>query len=852
MKFFKTLFDSNERELKRIKNKYLRKVNRLEEEISKLPDDVLATKTGEFKERIKRGASLETLLPEAFAVVREVAKRKLNMRHYDVQIIGGVVLHEGKIAEMQTGEGKTLVATLPAYLNSLKGQTHIVTVNDYLAKRDRYWMGPIYEFLGLKVGLLQNEFTPEQRKEAYRCDVVYGTNHEFGFDYLRDNMAYSLDEIVQGPLDYAIVDEVDSILIDEARTPLIISGIGEEDTTKYKKANLIARKMVPGVDFEVDPESKAIMLQPSGIKKIENFYKIDNLFEFENAEIHHLVLQALKANYVFQRDKDYVVRNGEVIIVDEFTGRLMYGRRYSDGLHQAIEAKEGLKIRAESLTLATITIQNFFRMYKKLAGMTGTAKTEEEEFKKIYGLRVTVIPTNKPLRRKILPDLVFKTERAKFKAVVEEIVKNYKKGRPVLVGTTSIENSEKLSKMLRRRLVPHQVLNAKHHEKEAEIVAQAGRVGDVTIATNMAGRRTYILLGGNPEFLAKAEMKKLLKKRGKNAEWDEETYQKILKEKKELTEREKKQVIDLGGLLVIGTERHESRRIDNQLKGRCGRQGDPGTAVFFVSLEDELLQRFGGERIKNLMERFNFPEDEPLSHPLISATLESIQKKVEAYNFDIRKTLLKYDDVVNQQRDVIYRERRKILEEKEISQYIFTFIDSLSKKIVSGFQVPIKDFEQFKLTVSRFLPITLTEEEVSEIKEKEALVDFIRKKTERAFEERFKEWGRELSDFVVRTAALRAIDRRWIENLSALQQLRESLSYRGYERTDPVLIYQKEAFKLYEEMLTKIEIDIVRLVYLAKAERRTAFDNVEKQYSGGELSPEKLPRWARRQMKRRK
>ncbi len=638
IKWIKKIIASDEARLKKLW-KVVDKVNSLEDELKKLSDEELAAYTPKFKERLSKGESLDDILPEAFAVVREAAVRTVGMRHFDVQVLGAIVLHQGKIAEMKTGEGKTLVATMPAYLNALSGEgVHIVTVNDYLAKRDREWMGPVYEFLGLKVGVLQHDQGFSEKKEAYLADITYGTNNEFGFDYLRDNMALQEEELVQRGHNYAIIDEVDSILIDEARTPLIISGPSEGSVDIYYKANLVAKRLKRDIDFEVDEKTKNVTLKEEGVKKAEELFKVSNLYDPSNSDLLHALIQALKAHNLFKRDVDYIVKDGEVIIVDEFTGRLMFGRRYSDGLHQAIEAKEGVKIKKENQTLATITLQNYFRMYKKIAGMTGTAKTEEEEFLEIYGMEVMVIPTNKPMIRIDYPDVVYRTKKEKFDRIIEEIKESHEKGRPVLVGTTSIENSEKISKMLKRLSIPHAVLNAKYHEKEAQIIAKAGEKGAVTIATNMAGRGTDIVLGEG--------------------------------------------VVELGGLYVIGTERHESRRIDNQLRGRSGRQGDPGASRFFLSLEDDLLRLFGGDMLSNIMNKLNIEEGTPIEHPLISRAIERAQKRVEARNFEIRKQLLEYDNVMEKQRNIIYSERMKVLRQKDIKHHILDMIDDLIDTMV--------------------------------------------------------------------------------------------------------------------------------------------------------------------------
>jgi len=672
LKIFEKIAGSfNEREIKRLWP-IVDKVMGLENDMKKLTDEELRGKTAEFKQRIVNGESLDDILPEAFAVVREASDRVLGMRHFRVQVLGGVVLHQGRIAEMKTGEGKTLVATLPAYLNALTGEgVHIVTVNDYLAKRDREWMGKVYEFLGLSVGLIQHDMDNAQRKLSYAADITYGTNNEYGFDYLRDNMVIYKDQMVQRGLNFAIVDEVDSILIDEARTPLIISGMGTESTDKYYKADRFV-KTLGSDDYTIDEKANTVALTDSGVKKAERYFNVENLADMDNMELNHHIIQALKAHTLMKKDRDYIVKDGEVIIVDEFTGRLMFGRRYSDGLHQAIEAKEGVKIQNENRTLATITFQNYFRMYKKLAGMTGTAKTEEQEFREIYGLDVVEIPTNKPMIRVDNPDVIYKTVNAKYRAIVNEIEESYKKGQPVLVGTISIEKSEILSGMLKKKGIPHQVLNAKYHEKEAEIIAQAGRKGTVTIATNMAGRGTDIMLGGNPEFLAKQRMREMgypdeiiNAATGYASLTDpevvkaREVYKEIYREEKEKCDREHDEVVALGGLHIIGSERHEARRIDNQLRGRSGRQGDPGSSRFYVSLEDDLMRLFGSEKVMSIMDALGVEEDMPLENNILTKQIESAQKRVESRNFDIRKRVLQFDDVMNKQREVIYGERKK-------------------------------------------------------------------------------------------------------------------------------------------------------------------------------------------------
>lgn len=761
----------SDRELKRYW-RIVEKINELEPEISRLSDEELASKTLEFKDKLRRGATLDDIMIPAFAVVREVAKRKVNMRPFDVQLIGAIVLHEGKIAEMKTGEGKTLVATMPAYLNALTGEgVHIVTVNDYLAKRDRYWMGPIYEALGLKVGLLQHDSTPAERREAYNSDITYGTNTEFGFDYLRDNMALTKEELVQREFNYAIVDEVDSILIDEARTPLIISGVAEKPTKLYYQFAQIARSLVRDIDYTVDEKLKTIMLTEAGIRKVEKMLGIDNLYTVGDVDYPSYLMAALKAKELFKKDVDYVVKDGEVIIVDEFTGRLMYGRRYSDGIHQAIEAKEGLKIRQEAQTLASITLQNYFRMYKKLAGMTGTAATEADEFLKIYGLEVVVIPTHKPMIRIDYPDAVYKTERAKFKAIINEIAELYKIGRPVLVGTRSIEKSELLSSMLKKLGIPHQVLNAKYHEKEAEIIAKAGQKGSVTIATNMAGRGVDIVLGEG--------------------------------------------VVELGGLHIIGTERHESRRIDNQLRGRAGRQGDPGSSRFYVSLEDELMRLFGSDKIKGIMDKLGIDEDQPIEHPIISKAIENAQKKVESYHFDIRKQLLEYDDVMETQRKVIYGERKKILNGEDLKSSVISIMDDCLLEIAEVFipknRKDLWDLNGFSNELKNIFNLDISAEEIRELSYDEIL-NLCKDRIVSSYNEKESRIGVDLMRQAERFIMLRVLDTHWIEHLENMDFLKEGIGLRAYGQREPLIEYKKEAYEMFQEMLSSIRRDISRLL----------------------------------------
>lgn len=810
----------NERELKRY-FKIVEEINSLETQISSLSDEKLRKKTEEFKEKLYKGKTLDEILKEAFAVVREVAKRTLGMRHFDVQLVGGIVLHEGKIAEMKTGEGKTLVATLAAYLNALEGKgVHVVTVNDYLARRDVQWMGPIYDFLGLKVGVIHHDasflYDPQYRvsdkrfdklrpcskKEAYLADITYGTNNEFGFDYLRDNMRYSLDEICQRELNYAIVDEVDSILIDEARTPLIISGPSEESTEIYYAVNKIIKYLKPEEDFKLDEKLKTVVLTEQGSQKAERLLGINNLYDPSNIHIVHHINQAIRAHYFFKKDVDYVVKDGKIVIVDEFTGRLLPGRRWSDGLHQAIEAKEGLKIEAENQTLATITFQNYFRMYKKLAGMTGTADTEASEFAEIYNLEVVVIPTHKPMIREDYPDVVYKTEKAKYEAVVREIEECYRIGRPVLVGTTSIEKSELISKMLKKKGIPHNVLNAKYHDKEAEIVAQAGRVGAVTIATNMAGRGTDILLGGNPEFLAREMLA------GKD--YTQEEYEKALEKAKEICRKEHEKVVSLGGLHIIGTERHESRRIDNQLRGRAGRQGDPGSSRFYLSLEDELLRIFGGEKLQSLMKFLKIDDDTPIENKLVSKAIENAQKRVEAHNFEIRKHLLKYDDVMNSQRKEIYSFRKEVLESDSLKDKVFEFLEIEIDELVDFYLSQEEEgLEKLKEQVSVRFDIEVN----FDSKSKDEIKSYLIEKLKEAYELKEQKIGQDLMRNVEKMVFLHVIDTKWKDHLLVIDHLKEGIGLRGYAQKDPLLEYKKEAFDLFEEMSKNIISEILTRLF---------------------------------------
>ena len=806
----KIVGSKNERELRRIQP-LVDKISQLEPNISPLSDDQLQAKTFEFKGRVERGESIEEILPEAFAVVRETAKRTLGERHYDVQLIGGIVLHEGKIAEMATGEGKTLVSTLPAYLNALKGEgVHIVTVNDYLAKRDSQWMGVIYQFLGLSVGVILHELNDQERKKAYHCDITYGTNNEFGFDYLRDNMKFTLEDYVQRDLNYAIVDEVDSILIDEARTPLIISGPAEESTDKYYKINRIIPSLKQGKDYQLEEKSHTAFLTEEGVAHVEKLIHIENLYDPRNIETLHHVNQALRAHTLFKRDVDYMVKDGQVIIVDEFTGRLMPGRRWSDGLHQAVEAKENVKIENENQTLATITFQNYFRMYKKLAGMTGTADTEAAEFRKIYNLDVMVIPTNMPLMRTHYADVIYKTEDEKFRAVVKEIKELYQSERPVLVGTISIEKSERLSQLLKKQGIPHNVLNAKHHEKEAEIIAQAGRAGAVTISTNMAGRGTDILLGGNPKSLAKTFL---------DEEPTEETMKKAHQKALGIVQKEKEKVIQVGGLHVLGTERHEARRIDNQLRGRSGRQGDPGSSRFYLSLEDDLLRIFGSERISNIMGRLGIEEDQPIEHGLVTKAIESAQRKVEAHNFEIRKHLLEYDNVMNKQREVIYSQRREVLGSEDLKDTVMEMIEEQSEGLVDFYTDEKEHSEDWDLKALRdavykqfSFKWSVTPVEENGIK-KDQLKEMIVQNAKEVYQKKEEEFGSPMLRYLEKVIMLQSIDYHWKDHLLAIDQLKEGIGLRGYGQKDPRIEYQKEAYQMFLEMLDRIKKDTVEKLF---------------------------------------
>ena len=776
LNFLKNLFgDDNEKEIKRML-KLVEIINAFEPELQNMSDTTLTAKTTEFKRRLEKGQTLDDILPEAFAVVREASRRVLAMRHFDVQMLGGITLHEGKIAEMRTGEGKTLVATLPVYLNALTGNgVHVVTVNDYLARRDSEWMGKLYRYLGLSVGLIVHGLDFDERKLAYSADVTYGTNNEFGFDYLRDNMVIYPEQMVQRPLNYSIVDEVDSILVDEARTPLIISGPGEKSTDLYYVLAKVVPKLKEGEDYTIDEKANAVAPTEAGVAKAEKLLNVQNLYDSENMEMSHHFNQALRAHALMKRDKDYVVKDGEVVIVDEFTGRLMFGRRYSDGLHQAIEAKEGVKIERESQTLATITFQNYFRMYKKLAGMTGTAKTEEPEFRKIYNLDVVVIPPNRDMQRQDLPDVIYKTKRAKYKAVVAEIAERHSKGQPMLVGTTSIAQSEELSAMLKKQGVPHNVLNAKYHEMEAQIVAQAGQAGAVTIATNMAGRGTDIVLGTG--------------------------------------------VDELGGLHIIGTERHESRRIDNQLRGRAGRQGDPGSSRFYLSLEDDLMRLFGSDNIAGIMDKLGMEEDEPIEHALITRSIEQAQKKVEARNFDIRKYVLEYDNVMNQQREVIYSQRRKILTGDSLKENIYNMIEKVVDQgmdVYANEKIYPEDWDYaglIEFCEGFFAPAGELKQDVLDKLSREELKEELLRVADAAYSGREALFGADNMRELEKVVMLKTVDAKWMEHLDAMEMLRQGIGLRAYGQKDPLIEYKIEGYDMFQQMIEYIQDDIVRYMF---------------------------------------
>ena len=884
MGLFTKLFGTrSEREVKKLEPQ-VEAVMALEEPYKKLTDQELRAKTQEFKDRYASGETLDALLPEAFAVCREAADRVLGMRPYRVQVVGGIVLHQGRIAEMKTGEGKTLVAILPAYLNALAGRgVHIVTVNDYLAKRDSEWMGKVYRFLGLSVGLIVHDLTAEQRRAAYAADITYGTNNELGFDYLRDNMAIYKQEMVQRGHAFAIVDEVDSILIDEARTPLIISGKGEESSKLYEMADYFVSRLKKQVfsttdnkelqdqydcDYIVDEKDRSVSLTQKGIEKAEQFFNVENLADPENATLSHHINQAMKARGLMKRDIDYVVKDGEVIIVDEFTGRLMYGRRYNEGLHQAIEAKEGVKVASENKTLATITFQNFFRLYDKLSGMTGTALTEEEEFSGIYNLDVVEIPTNKPVIRIDDPDVVYKTEAGKYRAVIAQIKECHAKGQPVLVGTISIEKSELLSQMLKREGIPHNVLNAKHHEKEAEIVAQAGHLGAVTIATNMAGRGTDIMLGGNAEYMAKNELRKqglsdeLIAESNSFAETEDPeilaaraAYTEAYKRFKVETDKQAELVRQAGGLFIIGTERHESRRIDNQLRGRSGRQGDPGETRFYLSMQDDIMRLFGSERIMNMMETLGIDEDTPIDAKILSGAIENAQKTVEGRNFQSRKNVLEYDDVMNVQRKIIYEQRRQVLDGEDLQKniqsmmrfYVDTYVAS-----AFGEQPKLADKQHFFEMMTHFEPIffptgtwLLSDEELAALTREQA-EEKILSLMQRAYAKREEQFTSPVMREIERVVTLRVVDEFWMDHIDAMDDLRQGIRLRAYAQTDPVIEYKREGFDMFEAMNDAIKEEIVRRIFLVRLRtneeiKRQRVAKVTGEGAGGDKTVKRQP-----------
>ena len=839
MKLFKGY---SEKEVKRVMP-IVQKINSFEDVISELTDEELKAKTEYFKELLAEGQKLDDILPEAFAVVREASKRVTGLRHFDVQLIGGIILHQGRIAEMRTGEGKTLVATLPAYLNALTGKgVHVITVNDYLAKRDSEWMGKIYSFLGLTVGLVIADMKPNEKQKAYNCDITYGTNNEFGFDYLRDNMVIYKDQLVQRPLNYAIVDEIDSILIDEARTPLIISGRANQASDIYKKADRFVAKLEARTiieedvkdeeqaaenekyDYVIDLKAKSASLTAKGIEKAEKEFELENLNDLKNSELVHAINQALRAHGIMKKDVDYIVKSGEVLIVDEFTGRIMYGRRYNNGLHQAIEAKEHVKVADESKTLANITFQNYFRMYEKLSGMTGTAMTEEQEFEEIYKLDVIEIPTNKPIQRKDLPDIIYKNETGKFNAVIEDIKKSYEKGQPVLVGTVSIDKSERLSKLLDKAKIPHQVLNAKYHEKEAEIIAQAGKYKAVTIATNMAGRGTDIILGGNSEYLAKTDMRKkyTFEEIEEATAYNETDDEKILARREEFRnlvrnydkgiENEKQKVIEAGGLKIIGTERHESRRIDNQLRGRSGRQGDPGESRFYISLDDDLMKIFGGSIITKVYNKIGVSDDMPIESRILTKTVESSQKKVEGRNFSIRKNVLQYDDVMNKQRVIIYKQRREVLDGENLSTEIGNMIDAVVNTIVPQYITEeSKDIEGLKKEIFTEFGIESLDILKQEKFEAEDVIKELSEKAHNIYNAKSEKFGESMRE-LERVITLKIVDEKWMEHIDNMDELKNGVGLRAYAQKDPVVVYRMEGFDMFDEMVYDIQYDVVKLL----------------------------------------
>ncbi|MFZ3138286.1 MAG: preprotein translocase subunit SecA [Thermodesulfovibrionales bacterium] len=824
----------NERELKRLWPT-LEKVNSLESSVTGLSDLQLQEKTEEFKRRLEGGETVDDLLPEAFALVREVSMRKMNMRHFDMQILGGIVLHEGRIAEMKTGEGKTLVATLPVYLNAIEGRgVHIVTVNDYLAKRDSQWMGPIYHFLGLSVGVIQHDTSffydptyfsndkrldflrPCSRQEAYSADITYGTNNEFGFDYLRDNMKYDISDYSQRELHYAIVDEVDSILVDEARTPLIISGPSEESTDKYYKINKIIPRLQKDTDYTIDEKAKTAILTEDGNTNVERLLGTGNLYDPANIELVHHVLQALKAYTLFKRDVDYVIKDGEVIIVDEFTGRLMPGRRWSDGLHQAVEAKEAVKIESENQTLATITFQNYFRMYKKLAGMTGTADTEAEEFAKIYNLEVVVVPTNQPMVRIDHPDMIYKSEKGKFISALKEIEEVHDKGQPVLVGTISIEKSELLSHLLKKKGIPHAVLNAKYHEMEAEIIAQAGRSKAITIATNMAGRGTDIVLGGNPEGLAREILKD-------KKDYTDEDWKTAFAKAEDICRTDREKVVSAGGLHILGTERHEARRIDNQLRGRSGRQGDPGSSRFYLSLEDDLMRIFGSDRISGLMDKLGMDEEMPIENKMVSKAIENAQKRVETHNFDIRKHLLEYDDVMNKQRSEIYSFRKEILKGQNLTDRIMDMLENVIDELLSIYcpeEKHVDDWDMKGLRDALYGVFSLAPD-ISPMN-LDALREALLSEMKGAYETKEADIGSEVMRYLEKVVMLQVIDTQWKDHLLGMDHLKEGIGLRGYGQKDPLVEYKKEAFDVFADMTSRLSTEIVSRLFKIQVQKQEA------------------------------
>ena len=819
-----SIFDiADKRDLKRF-NSIVDKIDDLEPKFEEMSNEELQSMTNLFKERLEKGETLDQILPEAFATVREASRRVLGLRHYRVQLIGGIVLHEGRIAEMKTGEGKTLVATCPVYLNALSGKgVHVVTVNDYLAKRDRDQMAQVYEFLGLSVGVVIHGQSPVERKKQYDCDITYGTNNEFGFDYLKDNMVASLNQKVQRELNYAIVDEVDSILIDEARTPLIISGPGNKPASLYLDADVFVRTLNEN-DYEKEEKEKAVSLTDTGVEKAEKYFNVRNLADISNTELNHHIHQALKAHVIMKKDIDYVPKDGEIVIVDEFTGRLMFGRRYSEGLHQAIEAKEGLDVQAESVTMATITFQNYFRMYNKLSGMTGTAKTEEDEFKAIYKMDVFQIPTNKPVIRKDLPDVVYKDQKSKFNAVIKEIVERHAIGQPVLVGTVSINKSEILSHMLKERGIEHNVLNAKFHEQEAEIVAQAGKLGAVTIATNMAGRGTDIVLGGNPSAMAISEMRRrnfaepLIQRVNmaeeiagvvdpEELEVARKVYRELVDDYKKETEIEKEKVLEVGGLCILGTERHESRRIDNQLRGRAGRQGDPGVSKFFLALDDDLMRLFGSDKLSKVAERIGM-DDAPVEHRILTKSIANAQKKVEGRNFGIRKSTLEYDDVMNKQRTIIYKERNDVLDGVDVHEQV---LDMMREVVNHAVDSNTAEWPEFKLDLyDSFMPPGTLElsslVQLNQTELKDAIFDIVKLR----YKDKEDNLGHDVLREYERAVLLQSVDRNWIEHIDIMDQLRQSIGLRAWGQQDPVIAYKMEGFKLFDEMNLKIRFETVR------------------------------------------